>query len=134
MRIDGLGTPNVGPISGGAAHTAGTSNTQSFNASAAALALQLEEQKGGGGGGHGGGHAKKTAMSSIEDIAARESLNIAQRKKSMLDRMRDIEKLKEAMAAEAEKVGEKKADGEEAEADRDREGEDGHSAEDDQPS
>ena len=106
MRIDGLGTPNL-PIAPAAAAAAAPSQAFNANASAAALALQQEEQKGGGGGGHGGGHGAKKVIDAIDDIAARNSLNIEQRKKTMLDRQREIEKLKLALAAEGETIGEK---------------------------
>jgi hypothetical protein len=91
-----------------AAAPAQTANTQSFNtaATAAAQAIEQEQQKGGGGGG-GHGHAVKKPLDSIDDIAARASLNIEQRKKTMLDRMRDIERMKTEMAAEDQAVGEK---------------------------
>jgi hypothetical protein len=108
VRIDGAGTPNVpsapaaaprpaAPDSGFAANVQ-TTNANAASVSAAALALQQQElQKGGGGGGHGGGHAKK-ALESIDDIAARNSLNIEQRKKTMLDRQAEIERLKAELA------------------------------------
>lgn len=116
MRIDGLGAPNV-PF---AAPIAPAANTPSFNATAnaAAQALQIEEQKGGGGG-HGGGHAKKAALDPIDDIAARASLNIEQRKKTMLDRMRDIERLKAELAADDEHVGERDPDADDEQPKRD---------------
>ena len=113
MRIDGTGSPIL-PAVTPAITPAQTANTQAFNtsANAAALALQEEEQKlhGGGGGGGGGGHhggAKKAALESIDDIAARASLNIEQRKKTMLDRQRDIERMQAEMAADDQQVGEK---------------------------
>ena len=104
MRIDGLGSPGLplAPISGGAA--AGSAAPFNAAASAAALAIQQEEQKGGGGGGHGHG-VKKTALDSIDEIAARASVTIEQRKKTVLDRMADIEKMK-AELANAEDDGE----------------------------
>lgn len=106
MRIDGLGTPNV-PLA-----PAPAAVQPAGGQSAAALAIQQallqEEQKGGGGGGGGHGHgAKKGALDTIDDIAARNSLNIEDRKKTMLDRMRDIEHMKEEMALADQQVGEK---------------------------
>jgi hypothetical protein len=112
VRIDGFGSPIL-PAVTPAITPAQTANTQAFNttANAAALALQEEELKlhgggGGGGGGHHGG-AKKAALESIDDIAARASLNIEQRKKTMLDRQRDIEQMKAEMTADDQQVGEK---------------------------
>jgi hypothetical protein len=107
VRIDGLGTPNL-PLAPAPAAPA-AANAQPFgtsaSAAAAAQALQLQEEKsGGGGGGHG---AKKSALNTIDEIAARASLNIEARKKTMLDRMREIEKMKAEMAAKDERVGEK---------------------------
>ena len=107
MRIDGLGTPNL-PLAPAPAAPA-AANAQPFStspsAAAAAQALQLEEEKsGGGGGGHGG---KKSALNTIDEIAAQASLNIEERKKTMLDRMREIEKMKAEMAAADQQVGEK---------------------------
>jgi hypothetical protein len=107
VRIDGLGTPNlpIAPASGSGAIA--NAQPQTTAAQAIQQALQQEEQKGGGGGGHGGHGVKKGALDSIDEIAARASLNIEDRKKSMLDRMRDIEKLKEEMALADQEVGEK---------------------------
>jgi hypothetical protein len=104
VRIDGLGTPNLPLAPAPVAATVPSGQTTA--AQAIQQALQEEEQKGGGGGG-GHGHAKKVALDSIDDIAARASLNIEARKKSMLDRLRDIEKLKEEMALADQAVGEK---------------------------
>jgi hypothetical protein len=113
VRIEGPGSSPILPAVTPAITPAQSANTQAFNASAnaAALALQEEELKlhgggGGGGGGHHGG-AKKAALESIDDIAARASLNIEQRKKTMLDRQRDIERMKAEMAAGDQQVGEK---------------------------
>jgi uncharacterized protein YaiL (DUF2058 family) len=112
VRIDGLGLPIIPAIT--PANTpAQTANTQAFNASANAAALALQEQElllhGGGGGGGGGHHGgvKKAALESIDDIAARASLNIERRKKTMLDRQRDIERMQAEMAADGQQVGEK---------------------------
>ena len=121
MRIDGLGTPNL-PIAPAAAAAAAPSQTFNANAAAAALALQQEQQKGGGGGGHGGGHGAKNVIDAIEDIAARNSLNIEQRKKTMVDRQREIEALKLALAAEGETIGEK--DGRSGDEQQDARGDD----------
>jgi hypothetical protein len=105
VRIDGLGTPNlpIAPLTG----PAQAPNTQ-FNttAQAAAQALQQEEQKGGGGG-HGGGHGVKKPIDTIDEIAARASLNIAQRQKTMLERQAEIDRMKAAMAEEDQQVGDK---------------------------
>jgi hypothetical protein len=118
VRIDGLGAPNV-PYVPAAIAPAGASQSYNATANAAAQALQIEEQKGGGGG-HGGGHGvKKMALDTIDDIAARASLNIEQRKKTMLDRMRDIEKMKAEMAADDEHVGEKDPDADDRQPKRD---------------
>jgi hypothetical protein len=106
VRIDGLGLPIIPAIT--TANTpAQTANTQAFNASANAAALALQEQELllHGGGHHGG--VKKAALESIDDIAARASLNIEQRKKTMLDRQRDIERMQAEMAADGQQVGEK---------------------------
>lgn len=62
----------------------------------------------------------KKAFDSIDDIAARNSLNIESRKKTMLDRMREIKQLKAEMAAADEQVGEKDPDaGDDEDADGD---------------
>jgi hypothetical protein len=110
VRIDGLGTPNLPIAPATAAGRAASAPPINTALAAAAQALQQEEQKGGGGGGGGHGHAKKAALDSIDQIAARASLNIEERKRTMLERMREIEKLKAELAAEAEKVGEKDPD------------------------
>ena len=121
MRIDGLGAPNV-PYVPAAIAPAGPSQSFNATANAAAQALQIEEQKGGGGG-HGGGHGvKKMALETIDDIAARASLNIEQRKKTMLDRMRDIEKMKAEMAADDDEVGDKEPGAEDGRPKRDGSG------------
>jgi hypothetical protein len=41
---------------------------------------------------------KKVALDAIDDIAARASVNIEQRKKTVLDRMAEIEKMKAELA------------------------------------
>ena len=108
MRIDGFGTPNL-PLAPASIATPAPSG-QTTAAQAIQQALLEEEHKGGGGGGSGGGghgHTKKVALDSIDEIAARASLNIEARKKTMLDRLRDIEKLKEEMALADQAVGEK---------------------------
>jgi hypothetical protein len=111
VRIDGLGTPNLplSPLTGAPAANQGVNAAGTTAAQAIQQAIQQEEQKGGGGGRHGGGHgAKNVALDAIDDIAARASLNI-ERQKTMMDRMREIEKMKAEMAAEDEVVGEKQS-------------------------
>jgi hypothetical protein len=105
------------------APAAPASGAQSFssNANAAELALQLEEERAGGGGGGGGHHPAKKALASIDDIAARNSLNIEDRKKTMLDRQREIDRMKAELAEADQPVGEKEP------------GEDGGRKEDEQP-
>jgi len=123
VRIDGFSSPNIpiAPAAQPAVAPAQTFTSQQTSAQQAALlALQLEEQKGGGGGGggHGGGHgAKKVALETIDDIAARASLNIESRKKTMLDRMNDIERMKAELAAQDALVGEKDPDAEQQQKD-----------------
>ena len=113
MRIDRttsspLAPAAAAPAAPAAAPQSGTQQSFNSSANAAALALQLEEEKAGGGGGGGGKHhATKTAISSIDDIAARNSLNIEVRKKSMLERQEEIERLKAEMEAKNQQVGEK---------------------------
>ncbi len=108
MHIDGLGAVSITYVPTPVAPPAGSA---SFTAAqtAAAQALEEEEKKGGGG---GGGHssARKAALESIDDIAARASLNIEHRRRTTLDRMRDIELLKAELAGEDEHVGEKEPD------------------------
>jgi hypothetical protein len=124
VRIDGFTSPNIpiAPPAQPAVAPAQTFTAQQTSAQQAALlALQLEEQKGGGGGGgggHGGGHgAKKVALETIDDIAARASLNIESRKKTMLDRMNDIDRMKAELAAQDALVGEKDPDAEQQQQD-----------------
>ena len=103
VRIDGLGSTGLPP-----AVLPGGSNPQpqTVNNSAMLLAIEEAEKKGGGGGGggHGGHAAKKSSPSSIDEIAARASLNIEARKKTVADRMKEIEQLKAEMA-EADDAG-----------------------------
>jgi len=131
MRIDGLGPQlpiqplNPPPPPAPAAGQSATSVTSLVN-----QAILQQEQTGGGGGGgghgHGGGGGKKGAMEAIDDIAARATLNVEQRERSVLDRMREIERLKAQMAAQNEQVGEKSGDGEKGKSDDDAStGEDG---------
>jgi hypothetical protein len=104
VRIDGLGSPGLPPavLPGGNA----APQPQTVNNNAMLLAIEQEEKKGGGGGGGGhAGHAKKSTMSTIDEIAARASLNIETRKKTVADRMKEIEQLKAEMA-EADDTGE----------------------------
>ena len=110
MRIDGVGGSPILPGSLGPAAPAAAPNSAQQITSLVNQALIQEEQKGGGGGGHGGGHgSKKVALDAIDDIAARSTLNI-QQNKTMLARMREIEKMQAELAAENENVGEKDAD------------------------
>jgi len=90
------------------------------NAAAAQLALEIAEKKGGGGGGGGGGghHGAKNALASIDDIAARNSLNIEARKKTPLERQAEIDKMQAELAAQEAQVGEKDPDAEEDEQQR----------------
>jgi hypothetical protein len=118
VRIDGLGSPGLPP----AVLPGGTGpQPQTVNNSAMLLAIEEAEKKGGGGGGGGGGHAhdaKKSTLSSIDEIAARASLNIETRKKTVADRMKEIEQLKAEMA-EADDAGDDAAADEDGEPPRD---------------
>ena len=119
MQIDGLGSPGLPrAISAGSGAAAQTPSDKA----ALLLAIQQEEQKGGGG---GGGHAahgiKKTALDTIDQIAARASLNIESRKKTVADRMKEIEQLKAEMA-ESDDAGDENADDEDPTKDRSGQG------------
>jgi hypothetical protein len=117
VRIDGLGSPGLPPavLPGGNA----APQPQTVNNNAMLLAIEQEEKKGGGGGGGGGhaGHAKKSTMSTIDEIAARASLNIETRKKTVADRMKEIEQLKAEMAEadESDDAGDDAAAGDDSE-------------------
>jgi hypothetical protein len=93
--------PIVPGLTPAATPPAAASGAQPSVTSLVNLALQQQEQAGGhGGGGHGGGHAKKAGYEAIDDIAARASLNLKRSERSILERQREIDKLREEMAAE----------------------------------
>ncbi len=117
MRIDGAGAtpwlPNpTGARPAGApppaANTAitATSSANQAQQSVMAQALQQAEQHKGGGGGGGGGHGH-SKMKAIEDLAARATLRIEPREKTVVERMAEIERMKALQKAAAEKVGAK---------------------------
>jgi len=118
MRIDGAGAlPPIVPGSlGPVAAPAGVPGSAQQITSLVNQALIQEEQKGGGGHGGGQGGAKKVALDAIDDIASRASLNIRHNEKSMLARMREIEKMQAELAAKNETIGEKES-GEREQAD-----------------
>lgn len=80
MRIERVGKPNAAPAPAPVRVAAPSEGQQAFNESAnEALARQIEEElfSGGSGGGNAGlPPEEKAALSSIDDIAARASLNI----------------------------------------------------------
>jgi hypothetical protein len=85
VRIDRTGKTNapIAPARGAVpSSVAPSSGPGSFSNSAedAALALQIEQDLISGTMGRGGKDAKKEALESIDDIAARNSLNIVERK------------------------------------------------------
>jgi hypothetical protein len=108
MRIDGVGghpplVPGAGSPPAAASPASATSLTSLVNQQ-----LLQQEQKGGGGGGHGGGHGvKKPGLEAIDDIASRASLNIKRNERTVRARMREIEDLKDELAAEDREVGER---------------------------
>ena len=111
MRIDGMGPPAPLPpgASGPAAQPASAAGPSL--PSLVAQSLLQQEQKGGGGGGHAGGHgAKKIALDAIDDIASRASLNIRRTARKGGLTYDEIEALKEELAAENGRVGEREPD------------------------
>jgi hypothetical protein len=85
VRIQKSGTPTpVTPARiASSSPAAPSSGPGSFSSTAeeAALALQIEQDLMSGTLGRGGADAQKDALASIDDIAARNSLNIVERKK-----------------------------------------------------
>jgi hypothetical protein len=124
MRIDGTGSPP--PILPAAsAPPPAPANAQTSITSLVNEAL-LQQQQGGGGGHHGGGHGvKKAGYEAIDDIAARASLNVKRAEKSVLERQREIERMRAEQAAKDAAVGEREDGGEQQHA-----GADGEDAED----
>src|SRR5580698_824617 len=114
MQIDGVGATPWLPIVTGArpaaapapAVTATSAAGQAQQSVMAQVLQQAEQHHGGGGGGGGHGHSKN--LKAIEDLAARATLRIEPREKTVIERMAEIERLKAAQKAAAEKVGEKK--------------------------
>lgn len=113
MRIEGLSAPTV---TTGSIPTPAPSTPPGGIQSALQAALQGQTQPAGGkggGGGHGG-HASK-ALTVLEDIAARESVQVTRRGKTQAERIAEMEKLGEQMSDDARKVGEREPNPDEQE-------------------